>query len=127
MLHQYDLLHGVQVNDFGEDEPAVRWSWILWFKDSSTCQQRGYEWSESCAHTGDALCQYLQGWRVHLNPKLSKQEQLDRREKWMTLAASQGFGEAAFKVGRSHFGHRNLTGAVHWLHAAHDVGEADAR
>ena len=126
VMHQYDLLHGVQVNDLSESEPATRWSWIMWYKDSSTCQQLGHRWSESCAEKGDPLCQYFQGWRVHLNPDISQRQQIELREKWMTLSAEQGFGEAAFKVGRSHFGHRNLTGAVWWLHQAHEAGEADA-
>ena len=126
VLHHYDLLHGVEVDDFSEDEPSERWSWIMWFKDSETCEQKGYEWSRGCAREGDALCQYFQGWRVHLDPSLSQQQHIKAREKWMKLSAEQGFAEAAFKVGRSHFGHNNLTGAVWWLHQAHDWGEADA-
>lgn len=126
ILHRYDLLHGVQVDDFSEDRPSVRWSWILWFKDHDKCEQRGYEWSESCAKAGDALCQYLQGWRVHLNPKLTTPQHHKLRKKWMTLSAMQGFGEASFKVGRANFEHSNMTGAVWWLQKARAAGEADA-
>ena len=32
IIHQYDLLHGVEVNDIREDHPSMRWSWILWFQ-----------------------------------------------------------------------------------------------
>lgn len=126
ILHQYDLLHGVQVEDFSEDRPSTRWSWILWFKDSAKCEQRGYEWSRDCAKKGDALCQYFLGWRAHLNPSISKYKKDALRERYMTLSAEQGFAEAAFKVGRNHFGRRNLTGAVWWLHKSHLGGEADA-
>lgn len=125
VMHTYDLLHGVQVDDF-EDRPSERWSWILWFMDSATCNNEGYKWSENCASRGDPICQYLHGWRVHENPALTTPQHHIQRKKWMTLSASQGFGEAAFQLGRSYFHYKNLTGAIWWLQKSRAAGEADA-
>ena len=42
-VHQSDLYHGVDVRG-GE-----RWSWILWYRDSSSCTDHGHEWFTACA------------------------------------------------------------------------------
>ena len=49
VVHRSDLLHGVKVFPVGkedyEDGNMERWSWILWFVDSETCEgEYGYEW-----------------------------------------------------------------------------------
>jgi predicted 2-oxoglutarate/Fe(II)-dependent dioxygenase YbiX len=41
VFHSYDLLHGVQVKGPSAEVPGVRWSWILWYKDSTVCEQHG--------------------------------------------------------------------------------------
>ena len=97
VFHQYDLLHGVEVHDIA-GATSTRWSWILWFKDSTTCVQHGHEWSRQCAEAGDPMCQYTYGWRLHLNPLLTDQEKNDGRTYWMRESANGGFGEAMFKV-----------------------------
>ena len=44
VLHRSSLLHGVQVHDVeGREEETERWSWIVWFRDSATCQDFGHE------------------------------------------------------------------------------------
>ena len=58
VVHQSDLLHGVKV------ESGERWSWILWFRDSETCDDFGHEWSRDCARNGDAICQNLHANKV---------------------------------------------------------------
>jgi hypothetical protein len=86
VMHQSDLLHGVQVDDLerhpiyphaktyvlyfhlslslskhsrnNNNSQSKRWSWILWFKDSNTCEQFGHEWSKPCRDT-NALCAYM--------------------------------------------------------------------
>ena len=40
IFHSYDLLHGVQVQGVTEHQTGERWSWISWYKDSTTCEQR---------------------------------------------------------------------------------------
>ena len=125
VIHTNDLLHGVQVDDF-EDRKSERWSWIIWFLDSDTCDNLGYEWNKKCAKKGDPLCQYLHGWRVHENPHLTNAQHHKQRKKWMSLSGAQGFGEACFKVGRQYFQYQNLTGAIWWLQKARAAGEVDA-
>ena len=128
ILHQYDLLHGVQVekNNLIQKQHSERWSWIMWFKDSAQCHQYGYEWSRKCAHRGDALCQYTYGWRIFLNPSLSTAQSSIAREKWMTKSAMNGFGEAMFKIGRNHLGRQNMTGANYWFRRSIETGDPDA-
>jgi hypothetical protein len=50
VVHQSHLLHGVQVYDLPENpEQTVRWSWILWYRDSAQCEDFGHEWFRECA------------------------------------------------------------------------------
>ena len=108
VMHQSDLLHGVQVDDLEQDPiyphaktQSKRWSWILWFKDSDTCEQYGHEWSKHCRKS-NALCAYMYGWRSFLNPKDSNSDKT--RDKWMRHAAHMGLAEAAFKIARNEIG-----------------------
>ena len=132
VVHQYDLLHGVDVADEsslrneGSAPPGERWSWILWYKDSATCEQRGHEWSRDCASAGDMLCQYNMGWRLHLDPHMSEPEKSAGRERYMSAAAKQGFGEAMFQLARTYLGKRDLHGAVDLLRRAMAAGDVDA-
>ena len=127
VLHQYDLLHGVQVEKrTKQQKQGERWSWIMWFKDSEQCNQHGHEWSSNCARQGDALCQYTYGWRIILNPLLTQIEKDFEREKWMTKSAMNGFGEAMFKIGRNHLGRQNMTGANYWFRMAIEANDPDA-
>ena len=44
VLHRSSLLHGVEVHDVeGREDRTERWSWIVWFRDSATCQDFGHE------------------------------------------------------------------------------------
>ena len=55
VVHQSDLLHGVDLGD----EASERWSWILWYYDSTRCVSRGHEWSKAAAEAGDAMHQHM--------------------------------------------------------------------
>ena len=55
IVHESSLLHGVQVeNDGGE-----RWSWILWYRDSQTCENFSGEWFREISESGDAVGQAM--------------------------------------------------------------------
>jgi hypothetical protein len=66
--------------------PQELWTWTLWYKDSDTCEEHGYTWGEGCAERGDAVCQYLFGWRLHLdttrNKMQSERARYDRIRLW---------------------------------------------
>lgn len=66
VVHQSDLLHGV---DLGEQEAAwgaawERWSWILWYKDSAACEERGHLWNAAAAEQGRPLAAFLHAHRA---------------------------------------------------------------
>jgi hypothetical protein len=50
-----------QVEDLAGDLApfTVRWSWILWYRDSDTCSDHGHEWFQACAVEGSPTCQLL--------------------------------------------------------------------
>ena len=52
-VHGPDLLHGVGV------ESGERWSWILWYRDSPTCDDHSGDWFTECAAAGNAVCEAL--------------------------------------------------------------------
>jgi hypothetical protein len=63
VVHQSDLLHGVKVKDDGGE----RWSWVLWFKDSTECHDsNNVEWFRECADKGSAVCQAQVLLLIHL-------------------------------------------------------------
>ena len=125
VVHRSTLLHGVQVYDVLDDaknnisesirnhgaditttrtaaERTHRWSWILWFRDSTECQDYSYEWFADCAQNGDALCQQLHSTKVTSVPGISQQDAsrqvLDLNKK----AAQGGAGMSAVKVARAY-------------------------
>ena len=137
VIHQSDLLHGVQVVDppqarHDPSRQARRWSWILWYKDSEACEQFGYEWSRACAERGNPLCEYMYGWRMFLNPALKAipGEAGRQRERWMRRSAEHGLAEAMFKTARNELAAAQETGnygsVVRWLEKAVLGGDADA-
>lgn len=55
-----DLHHGVRVlNQRDDGRPSERWSWIMWFRDSDTCEDYEAEWYQKCAEEGNPTCMYL--------------------------------------------------------------------
>mmetsp|Transcript_4381 Transcript_4381/g.9563 ORF Transcript_4381/g.9563 Transcript_4381/m.9563 type:complete len:598 (-) Transcript_4381:299-2092(-) len=106
VMHQASLLHGVQVYDV-KDNPTEteRWSWILWYKDSSTCEDDyGYEWFRECAGEGDALCQHFHATKVGATPGISNDEASRRVLELNMEAADGGSGISAVKIARAYLG-----------------------
>jgi len=127
VVHQSNLLHGVKV------EAGERWSWVLWYKDSATCEDHGHEWSAECALQGDAVCQNLHASKVGGTPGLSREETLRAVEMWSLRAAHNGHSGSMYKLGRA-FLHKlpstlplDVGQAAAWLQRAVEAsGEPDA-
>ena len=87
LVHKYDLLHGVKVkNDGGE-----RWSWILWYKDSTKCKDYSKEWFKAKAYEGIPLYQAL-----YANTGC------EGVVEWHIKAANQGFSNSMVKLARGY-------------------------
>ena len=104
VVHQPGLLHGVKVLDLETDpEQTQRWSWIVWYKDSSKCQDYSHQWFAECAQQqGDPICQQLHATKVGNIPGISQQETAQQVLEWNTKAAQGGAGMAAVKVARAY-------------------------
>tara|TARA_Y100000389_G_scaffold144340_1_gene142693 strand:- start:2564 stop:3997 length:1434 start_codon:yes stop_codon:yes gene_type:complete len=88
VVHKHDLLHGVKVkNDGGE-----RWSWILWYKDSTECVDHSAEWFKDKAYAGIPVYQALYANVVSGNEMI----------KWHQKAADQGFSNSMIKLARAY-------------------------
>lgn len=96
-VHSSMLLHGVKVLD-QKDNPhdTERWSWILWYRDSETCQDHKAEWFKKCSDAGNAICQELQA----SNGATTHQEMVALNSR----AAEAGSGGAAIKMARAYLG-----------------------
>jgi len=96
VLHQSTLYHGVKVYDVEHDPSKTqRWSWIMWFLDSDTCEDHSLEWYKDCSDDGNPICQQLHA------SKVSNLENILNLNK---EAAEGGSGEAAIKVARAYLG-----------------------
>ena len=85
-----DLHHGVRVLDERDDGgPSERWSWILWFRDSDTCEDHYLEWHTHCSKEGDPTCMYLRA-----------NAESDPKEKilWNRKASDSGHSQALVKM-----------------------------
>jgi tetratricopeptide (TPR) repeat protein len=86
VFHQYDLLHGVRV------DRGSRWSWILWFKDHSSCNEANdITWTESAAINGDAVAQFIHAKR--------NSENVTKKEYWLEKSARNGLARASNELG----------------------------
>lgn len=106
VMHQSSLLHGVQVHDVEDDpESTERWSWIIWYKDSTNCDaDYGYEWFSECASKGDALCQKLHSTKVGQIPGISNEEATKQTLQLSLDAADGGSAGSAVKIARAYLG-----------------------
>ena len=88
-VHGPDLLHGVGV------ESGERWSWILWYRDSPTCDDHSGDWFTECAAAGNAVCEalYAAGPRA---------ESPAEKIRWNEKAASHGLSFSMTKLARAH-------------------------
>jgi len=99
VVHQSDLLHGVKVKEDG----GTRWSWILWYRDSATCDDSvEHEWFEECAEEGSAVCEMLYATKVGGHPGLSEAEQFNQVMEWNKKSAAQGLSESMIKIARAY-------------------------
>mmetsp|Transcript_50832 Transcript_50832/g.91354 ORF Transcript_50832/g.91354 Transcript_50832/m.91354 type:complete len:528 (-) Transcript_50832:50-1633(-) len=101
VIHQSDLLHGVEVDDDGGE----RWSWILWFRDTPSCDDSSeYRWFRSCAREGNAVCQFLHANKAGQEPEVRGDPAKTAEEVllWNQKAADQGFGPAMVKLARAY-------------------------
>lgn len=89
VVHRSDLLHGVKV------ESGTRWSLIIWYRDSTTCQNHDKEWFKDCAEEGRAVCQQLYGSKIGEPAKMLH---------WNMLAAEGGSVISQIKIGRAYMG-----------------------
>jgi hypothetical protein len=103
VVHQSDLFHGVKVlenvaldaDKESGDQPTApeRWSWILWYRDSDTCEDNSHSWHEDCAIAGNPTCQLL-----HARTRVNEKDVLH----WNQLASDNGHGAASFKLARAY-------------------------
>mmetsp|Transcript_26649 Transcript_26649/g.41803 ORF Transcript_26649/g.41803 Transcript_26649/m.41803 type:complete len:575 (-) Transcript_26649:95-1819(-) len=106
VMHQSSLLHGVQVYDIDNTpKNTERWSWILWYKDSTKCDEDyGYEWFKDCSDEGNALCQQLHSTKVGMTPGISQEENAKAVLDLNMKAADGGSAFSAIKVARAYLG-----------------------
>jgi TPR repeat protein len=103
VVHQSILSHGVQVYDL-QDRPTEteRWSWILWYRDSDTCDDYSHEWFVSCAADGNPLCQHLHSTKVENLPGITQAQAVQQFTILNIAAAKGGVGIAAMKIARAY-------------------------
>ena len=106
VVHRSDLLHGVKVFPVGkkdyEDGHMERWSWILWFVDSETCEgEYGYEWYRDCAMEGNPTCEFLYANKIGQDPSIEKSEVGKHVIEWNTRASDHGHAQASVKMARA--------------------------
>jgi hypothetical protein len=79
-----------------------RWSWILWYRDSLTCDDHGYEWYKDCAEEGNPTCELLHATKVPNVPGLTPKQQTEQVLLWNQKASDHGHGGASIKLARAH-------------------------
>jgi len=94
VVHRGDLLHGVDV------KRGERWSWILWYRDSPTCEDHGREWYAECALT-NPVCQALHA---------GHQDDPADAVALYSFAAANGLPRAMVKMARFHHGNGHCKG-----------------
>lgn len=104
VLHTSHLLHGVRVLDLEppRETETERWSWIMWFRDSESCQDFGYEWFQECAEDGDPICLQLYASKVGQTPGMTHEETAFRVFLHNLQAAEGGAAMAATKIARAY-------------------------
>ena len=148
VVHQSDLLHGVDIGDADADADAgtdadaaddawERWSLILWYKDSPTCEERGHLWNAEAAARGDSpVAAFLHAHRVHLEPALQANKAAAhtaavKKVRWLRKAADGGFGRAMNELGMAYKSGegvpRSAASAARWFRRAlKEANEPDA-
>jgi hypothetical protein len=90
-------------NDHSDtSERMERWSWILWYRDSTTCEDYAYEWFQECAEAGNPTCELLHATKVPTIPNVPKEELSAQILYWNQRASDHGHGGASIKVARAY-------------------------
>lgn len=100
VVHTSELLHGVKVYPIELDDSeshAERWSWILWYQDSATCEHHGGEWYQDCAEGGDPTCAYLQSMNYQISD-LGFEQKLKDFLMYVQRAADHGIPQSCNKM-----------------------------
>ena len=115
VVHQSDLLHGVHV------KAGERWSWAMWFQDSSDCSSQSADWWKKEAEGGDPVAQTLRAMRA-ATPEESWT--------WLQTAAISGFPRAQLYFGKAIEdglqGKPNHEQASYWYEQSRQGGEIDS-
>lgn len=90
VMHQSNLLHGVQVKS------GSRWSWIVWYKDTPDCSPTSQTtWHIEKAKAGDPVSQFL-----HFRTLQASGERIDPEAvTWLKRSSSLGFSRASNLLG----------------------------
>ena len=142
LIHQSTLLHGVTIptdddatdasDEDGEDAGSVRhwerWSWIVWYSDSSSCEERAHLWHQAAADAGDdPLTTFLHAKRLHLDPRMSTPDAARARARYLTRAADDGFTRAMVDLGMAYKTAdgvpRDVARAARWWRRACDTAD----
>ncbi len=109
VIHTSSLLHGVKVYDVKNNESnepnqnTERFSWILWYRDSNTCDDYSYEWFANCAYDKNPICQQLHSTKVGNIPGIQQQDIIANQILQLNMdAALGGAAESAVKIARAY-------------------------
>lgn len=105
VMHTSALLHGVKVHDLKpphDPTTTERFSWILWYRDSDTCEDYSYEWFADCANNGNPICQQLHSTKVGNVPGIKTQDISKHILQLNMEAAKGGAAESAVKIARAY-------------------------
>lgn len=118
IVHQHDLEHGVRVAE------GVRYSWILWLQDSSTCQDKpNPDWFLHDAYKGDPVALFNMGTQRRDSEALVDQA-ANQAFRFFQIAAKKEYPRAQFKLAQSYYSGRgveqNYSLARYWFEKAAD-------
>lgn len=125
VFHQYDLKHGVNV------EQGLRYSAIFWIKDSAnSCKSKTTPWYDHDAAKGDADAQYSLGYQYQTGMYGGVAIDYSAAMSWYTKAAEQGHADAQINLAWMHQEGmgvpRSDDSAVFWLEKAADQVHSQA-
>ena len=69
---------------------SERWSWIMWYRDSTTCEDYSKDWYTDCSNQGSPICMYLRANAEHTS---------QGHVYWNTQASQAGHAQASVKLG----------------------------
>ena len=79
-----------------------RWSWILWYRDSTSCIDYSHEWYEECAENKNPTCELLHATKVPNKPNIPDKKVAEQVLYWNQRASDHGHGGASIKIARAY-------------------------